>query len=150
MPKKRNSYPIFIILLIGCFITFLLWSAMRAADSGPEVTDADYYSKGLRYTSTLLEKKAAAVLGWKVETRLKNRTLTFRLKDKKEIPVLDAKGTLNFFLPSTSASISLPLQEIGQGIYFVPLTSDMTGEMNARLEFEREGARINRQLLLNL
>ena len=60
---------------------------MRAAEAKPQVTDADYYSKGLRYTSTLLEKKAAAVLGWTVSTELKGRTLLFHLSDKQGQPV---------------------------------------------------------------
>ena len=70
MTTKKNPYPLFIILLISCFLGFSVWSAMQAIDAGPEVTDADYYSKGLKYSSTVLEKRAAAVLGWKVETQL--------------------------------------------------------------------------------
>jgi len=66
--KKTNLYPVFVLLIIGSFICFLSWSAMRVSNSGPQVTDADYYSKGLRYTSTLLEKRGAAVLGWRVDT----------------------------------------------------------------------------------
>lgn len=150
MISKKNLYPAFIILLLGCFIAFLVWSAMRAAESGPEVTDADYYSKGLRYTSTLLEKKAAAVLGWQVTTQVENRTLTFLLKDKEEKPVRAAKGILYLFLPTTSATIRLPLTESAEGTYSLQLSKEMTGKMTARLEFEREGARLNRQLLINL
>ena len=55
MATKKNSYPLLILLLIGSFLCFSVWSAMRAIDAGPEVTDADYYSKGLRYNSTLLD-----------------------------------------------------------------------------------------------
>lgn len=150
MPPKNNPYPAFIVLLLGCFIVFLAWSAMRAAESGPEVTDADYYSKGLRYTSTLLEKKAAVALGWKVATQVADRTLTFHLSDKEEKPVVSANGTLHLFLPMTSSTVSLPLEETGQGFYALQLSDSMKGEMTARLEFERGGARLNRQLLLNL
>jgi len=77
--KKTNLYPAFILLMIASFIGFLAWSAMRASDSGPQVTDADYYSKGLRYTSTVLEKRAAAVLGWRVDTQLSGRTLRLKV-----------------------------------------------------------------------
>lgn len=97
MTKKKNLYPAFVLLMIGSFICFLAWSAMRASDSGPQVTDADYYSKGLRYTSTVLEKRAAAVLGWRVDTQLSGRTLQLQLTDKEGRPVRSAKG----LLPST-------------------------------------------------
>lgn len=150
MTTKKNAYPLFIILLIGCFLAFSVWSAMRAIDEGPEVTDADYYSKGLKYSSTVLEKRAAAVLGWKVETQLIGRTLEFRLNDKEGKPVATANGDIFLYLAGSTSSKQLPLQETEPGVYIFNLTASMTGEMNARLEFERKGARINRQLLLNL
>lgn len=43
-----------------------------------------------------------------------------------------------------------PLQEVRAGTYQLHLTDSMTGEMAARVEFEHDGARLNRQLLLNL
>ena len=150
MTTKKSSSPLFIILLIGCFLGFSVWSAMRAIEAGPEVTDADYYSKGLKYSSTLLEKRAAAVLGWKVETQLIGRTLEFRLSDKEGTPVEAANGDIFLYLAASTSSKRLPLQETEPGVYIFNLTAGMTGEMSARLEFEHKGARINRQLLLNL
>ena len=150
MAAKKNFYPILIVLLIGSFLCFSVWSAMRAADMGPQVTDADYYSKGLKYSSTMIEKRAAAVLGWKVSTQLIGRTLQFHLDDKQGRPVESATGVLVLYLSEEAANISFPLREIASGIYQLDLTAGMTGEMNARLEFEHEGARLNRQLLLNL
>lgn len=150
MTTKKNSSPLFIILLISCFLGFSVWAAMRAIDAGPEVTDADYYSKGLRYSSTLLEKKAAEVLGWEVKTRQVGRTLEFRLIDKDGKPVEHARGDIFLYLKGLNASKKLPLQETRDGIYTFSLTAEMKGEMNARLEFEQNGARINRHLLLNL
>lgn len=150
MATKKNLYPTFIIVTIISFLFFLGWSAMRAAESGPEVTDADYYSKGLRYTSTLLEKKAAESLGWQVTTRLSGRTLVFHLTDKTGLPVREAKGVISLFLPGTTRSVKYHLEATETGTYKFNLTERMKGEMNARLEFEREGARLSRQLLLNL
>lgn len=150
MSTKKNSSPFFIILLIGCFLAFSAWSAMRAIDEGPEVTDADYYSKGLRYSSTLLEKKAAEVLGWEVKTRQVERTLEFRLIDKDGKPVEKARGEIFLYLKGANSNKQLPLQETSPGIYTFNLNAEMRGEMNARLEFEQNGARINRHLLLNL
>ena len=150
MNTKKNTSPLFIILLIGCFLAFSAWSAMRAIDAGPEVTDADYYSKGLRYSSTILEKKAAEVLGWEVKTRQVGRSLEFRLHDKEGKPVEEARGEIFLYLTGSNSNKKLPLQETGPGIYIFNLTAEMKGEMSARLEFEQNGARINRQLLLNL
>ena len=150
MVTKKNFYSILILLLIGSFLCFSVWSAMRAADMGPQVTDADYYSKGLRYSSTMLEKRAATVLGWKVSTRLIGRTLEFHLNDKDGQPVRSATGALFLYLPEQASSTRFPLQEIAAGVYQFGLSANMTGEMSARLEFKREGAYLNRQLLLNL
>lgn len=147
---KKNFYPLLIILLIGCFLTFSGWSAIRAIDAGPEVTDADYYSKGLKYSSTVLEKRAAAALGWQVETRLVERTLAFHLRDKTGQPVKSAQGQIFLYQAGPLSNEQRPLHEIEPGIYIFNLTTDMTGAMNARIEFEQNGARINRQLLLNL
>lgn len=150
MATKKNFYPHFIVVAIISFLIFLGWSAMRAAESGPEVTDADYYSKGLRYTSTLLEEKAAVTLGWKVSTELSGRTLYFHLQDKSGNPVREAKGDLSLFLPGTTERTHFPLMEAEAGLYKFNLTDSMRGELSARIDFERKGARLSRQLLLNL
>ncbi|MBW2689646.1 MAG: FixH family protein [Deltaproteobacteria bacterium] len=150
MAAKKNFYPLLILLLLGSFIFFSVWSGMRAVNLGPQVTDPDYYSKGLKYSSTLVEKRAAMVLGWTVSTRLVGRTLQFSLSDKQGQPVRAAKGALFMYLPESESSIRFPLQEVDAGLYQLNLTTNMTGEMTARLEFERDGARLNRQLLLNL
>ena len=150
MTAKKNIYPTLILLLIGSFLCFSVWSAMRAADLGPQVTDTDYYSKGLRYSSTVVEKRAASVLGWKVTTQLIGRTLEFHLDDKEGQPVRSAEGVLSLYLSEQASSIRFNLQEIAPGVYKLDLTPSMKGEMTARLEFESNGARLNRQLLLNL
>lgn len=150
MATPRNPYPVFIVCAIILFICFLGWSAMRAAESGPEVTDADYYSKGLRYTSTILEKKAAETLGWTVSTELSGRSLVFNLKNKHGQPVKEANGVLDLFIPEQGKSVQYPLQEIADGVYLLALKDSMNGEISARLEFEFNGARLSRQLLLNL
>lgn len=150
MTTKRNIYPLLILLLLGSFLCFSTWAAMRAVESNPQVTDANYYSKGLRYSSTLLEKRAANVLGWTVSTRRSGDSLEFRLSDKDGQPVSSAKGSILLYIPNMRKSIRFPLQQVDKGVYLLNLTASMTGEMSARLEFERNGARLNRQLLLNL
>ena len=150
MAVNKNLYPVFILLLLGSFLCFSIWAAMRAVESGPQVTDADYYSKGLKYTSTLLERKAATTLGWKVSTQQVGRSLLFQPSDKEGQPVRSAKGVLFMYRQEASSSLLFPLQEVDPGVYQFNLRGSMTGEISARVEFEYNGARLSRQLLLNL
>ena len=148
--RKKTIYPTLIIMMIGGFLIFLLWSAYQAAGLGSKVTDADYYSKGLKYNTTQVEKRAAEVLGWNLETRLDGRTLEFHLIDHEGKVVDRAIGTLYLAIPGRAENIHLPLQEVASGHYRVNLGDKLNGTLQARLELEREGARLNRQLLLNL
>lgn len=150
MLLRKNIYPLLIITLLGSFLGFSLWSAMQAAERGPQIADADYYSKGLKYSSTLVERKAAESLGWTVSTQLTDGKLNFLLSDKQGEPVLAAQGVLYLYLAKSATSRHFPLKDMGKGIYQLQLTKDMSGEMAARLEFDRHGAHLNRQLLLNL
>ncbi len=149
-PRKKNVYPLMILLMIGGFILFLAWSAFQAAGLGSKVTDPDYYSKGLKYNTTQVEKRAAEVLGWNVETRLKGRKLEIRLTDQKGEDVTGAGGSLYLAIPGTAENIHLPLQEVTSGLYKVSFKDNISGSIQARLELEREGARLYRLLLLNL
>lgn len=148
--RNKNLYPLFILLLIGGFLLFLLWSAFQAAGLGSKVADSDYYSKGLKYNSTQVEKRAAEVLGWKIETRIDGRTLEFHLMDNEGGTVDRALGTLYLAIPGAAENIHLSLQEAASGYYRVTLADNINGAIQARLELERDGARLNRQLLLNL
>lgn len=147
--KKRNIYPPLILLLLGAFLLFSVWSAFQAAGLGSEVTDADYYSKGLKYNTSMVEKKAAAVLGWNVSTSLEGRILTFSLTDRDGRAVDRAVGSLYLAIPNAAENINLSLQEVAAGVYTITLPADFIGAIQTRLEFERDGARLNRQLLLN-
>lgn len=139
-----------ILLLIGGFLFFLAWSAFQATGLGSKVTDTDYYSKGLKYNTTQVEKRAAEVLGWNFEARLDGHILEFRLTDSKGDGIKRATGTLYLAIPDAAENISLPLNEVASGHYRVILGDKFNGTIQARLELEREGARLNRQLLLNL
>lgn len=139
-----------ITLLVGGFVFFLAWSAFRAAGPGSRVTDADYYSKGLKYNATQVEKRAAEVLGWSLETSLDGRMLEFRLADRQGAKVERASGALHLAVPGTAENLRLPLREVAPGRYLVTLDDRIHGAIQARLELERAGARLTRQLLLNL
>ena len=148
--KNSTIYPLMIIMVIGIFLGFLAWAAFQAAGLGSKVTDAEYYSKGLKYNTTMVEKRAAAVLGWNLETRLAGRILEFHLIDSSGISVDRAVGKLYLAIPGSAENIHLSLQEVAAGVYQVHLDENIVGAIQARLEFERQGARLNRQLLLNL
>lgn len=148
--NKKSIYLPLILTLIGSFLLFSLWSAFQAAGLGSKVTDADYYSKGLKYNTTLVEKRAATVLGWNLTTRMDDRTLEFQLIDRDGSVVDGAAGSLYLAIPGAAENITLPLREVAAGIYRVSLDRAMTGSVRARLELERDGARLNRQLLLNI
>ena len=148
--NKKTAYPFLLLAMICCFVAFLAWSAYKAAGLGSKVTDADYYSKGLKYNTTMVEKRAAEVLGWKLSTRLEERLLEFHLVDSSGTAVDKAAGTLYLAIPGTAENIHLPLQEVSAGNYRVYLGAELKGSIQARLELERQGARLNRQLLLNL
>jgi nitrogen fixation protein FixH len=148
--KKKNIYPSLILLLLGAFLVFSTWAAFQAAGLGSKVTDDDYYSKGLKYNTTMVEKRAASVLGWQVSTELDGRLLTFNLQDREGLPVARATGSLYLAIPGAAENINIPLKEVTNGVYQVTLNSAFKGAIQTRLELERDGARLNRQLLLNL
>ncbi len=148
MPK--NFYPAMIVCLLGAFILFSIWSAFQASTQGTQVTDRDYYSKGLKYNSTQVEKRAALTLGWKLETELIKDQLSILLQDGSGSPVTGATGRLNLYSRPGVDLLTLPLQETSSGKYQTKLPAELKGELTIRVEFERNGARINRQLLINI
>ncbi|HEY5672557.1 MAG TPA: FixH family protein [Malonomonas sp.] len=148
MPK--NFYKTFIFCLLGAFLLFSGWSAYRASTHGTLVTDRDYYSKGLRYNSTMVEKRAASVLGWQLSTVLIDKQLQISLTDGKGVPVEGANGRLLFPQQANMTSNALLLAESKPGLYLVQLPDSLHGELAVRIDFEHQGARLNRQLLLSI
>lgn len=148
MNKSRN-FP-WLILIIGIsFLCLTSWSIYRASKGTSAVTDREYYSHGLRYNETLLERKAAESLGWTVKSAIQDQTLSFLLTDREGKPVTEANGTLELFIKKKASTIRLPLFHTGSGNYQVTIPEVISGEMNARLEFEQNGVRLSKQLLLN-
>lgn len=148
MPK--NFYPTMIICLLGTFVLFLIWSAFQASTQGTQVTDLDYYSKGLKYNSTQVEKRAAASLGWKLQTELLHGQLQIRLQDGNDQAVRGANGQLTLYSRPGVDLLRLQLSEIEAGHYQTDFPAELKGEVTLRIDFERDGARINRQLLITI
>lgn len=143
---KLNS-ALLVPVLLCSFLAFSSWAAYQAATRVSEISDRDYYSKGLKYNSTLLEKQAAAVLGWELHSTLIDGMLIQRLTNQKGEPVSGAKGLLK--LQYRKALLIVPLEEIDTGVYRAQLPQ-LTGEHLIRAEYERDGARILRRLLLTI
>lgn len=149
--KSTNRWLWLIGALLAGFVLMSAWSFRRAALESSAVTDADYYSHGLRYNQTLLERQAATSLGWQISPRLEGRTLTVQLLDRNRQPVPGASGTLSLTgTEQNPAAVSFPLREIAPGIYLVELPASWHGERPAEIGFERDGARLGQRLLLAL
>lgn len=150
MQKITNPYVVLILALLGAFLLFSFWSARQAMQHGSRISDTAYYSKGLRYTSTQIEKQAAASQGWQLATKVERSRLLFTLRDIQEHPIDNALGELSLYLSDKKELLHLDIHELGQGEYQVELPPDLHGSHQALIEFTRQGARISRQLLLSL
>ena len=146
--KKKNIYPPMIFLLIGGFLIFSAWSAFQAAEFGSTVTDADYYSKGLKYNRTRIEAQAAEAMGWRVSSSLEKHQLTVTLNTDDNQPISGCLGEVVVF--NNEQRFSLPLQENSPGDYTAEIPVDLAGSLTGDLLLQRDGARINRRLLINL
>lgn len=146
----RNRWPLLIVVLVAGFFALSAWSFLRAARGGSAVTDADYYSHGLRYNQTLLERNAAATLGWHAVATLAGSQLQVTLRDHARQPVTTASGALILLGGPRGETLRLPLAEASAGVYFGTLPQGLSGEHTAQVEFEHAGARLSQRLLLSL
>jgi len=146
----RFGYQLFITTLLGAFLLFSGWAAYRSMVRGTQVTDSEYYSKGLRYSETGAELTAAADLGWQLETVVNHREILLRLSDRNKSPVNAATGTLTLLSPHLEGKPSFPLQEGPAGTYRLSLPPGWRGETLLNLTLQRDKVRLSRRLLLNL
>ena len=147
MTKTRHT-P-WLLLTIGCgFLILTGISIYLASQRSSGVTDPEYYSHGLRYNQTLLERKAAASLGWDTDIRLIAHTLHIDLKESSGQPVLGARGELT--LLDGSSPMNIVLQQTALGTYQAKLPDSLHGEITADLSFNREGAKLGKRLLLSI
>lgn len=145
-----NRWPLLILLLVAGFFALSAWSFHLAASGTSAVTDANYYSHGLRYNQTLLERNAAATLGWDVAVTLTDLHLHVALSDRDRQPVSAAQGTLTVHGGRRGAVQHLPLHETSAGVYLGTLPPGLRGEVTAQVDFEQSGARLSKRLLLSL
>ena len=145
----KRTYTPWILLLIGVgFLGLTAWSIYRASQDTSAVTDRDYYSHGLRYNKPMLERKAAASLGWTTAIELTGSGIVISLKDKLGQPVAGAVGELTLFSTNQEPAMTIPLTEATAGYYAARLPAGRHGELSAEINFDRNGARLNKRLLL--
>lgn len=150
MTRAQTSiYKPLIFILLLSFLAFSAWSAWQASHLGSQVTDRDYYSKGLKYNTTLVEKRAAEVLGWTVTPQIDQRTLTLALHDTHRDPVSGAQVVISFYHPTLPEDAIFPLSEVAAGRYQLDLPADLSGSVRAAVRFERDQARLTRQMQIN-
>ncbi len=147
--KTNNPYVLLILLLLGSFVFFSLWSARQAATRGSRISDPAYYSKGLKYNHTQVEKRAAASRGWQLKTEVVKNQLCFRLFNKQHQSISRASGELTLFLGEKDQVLRLPTTETEPGTYLVKLPAGISGSVQARIEFNQQGVTLSRQLLVN-
>ena len=150
MIKFKSPYVFLILFLLISFLIFSVWSARQAATRGSRISDTEYYSKGLKYTNTKVEERAATSRGWNLETNIVNKNLHFILSDKEGNAISQANGELTLYLGKEKKVLRLKAIESQPGLYWIDLPDEINGSLQARIEFELQGSRINRQLLVNL
>lgn len=148
--NKPKHIPWLLLLIGGGFLLLMTWSLITAGQRGSAVTDRDYYSHGLRYNQTDLERQAAVTLGWTTTIDLQGNQLIISLSDRSHQAVTNAGGHLTLAGTDHQADLRLALHEARPGTYRTELPTGLHGERPARIVFERDGARLNKRLLLSL
>ncbi|BCR03414.1 hypothetical protein DESUT3_04830 [Desulfuromonas versatilis] len=148
--SRRNPWPLWLLLLGAFFLTLTAWSVYRASTRGSAVTDPGYYSHGLRFNDSLLERQAAEGLGWSVATAVQDGWIRVRLSGRDGLPVAGGAGEVVIFRVRTGSETRLVLHELSPGEYGAPLPGGLRGEFPAEMSLGRDGARVSRRLQLNL
>ncbi|MDT8440331.1 MAG: FixH family protein [Desulfuromonadales bacterium] len=147
---RSTPIPWLLILLGSGFLVLTAWSILIASQRSSGVTDPDYYSHGLRYNETMLEKRAAASLGWTTGIELTGHRLAIELRDREQQPVHRANGRLQLAGSGQLPAIEILLTEERPGRYLAILPETLRGERAAEINFIRDGARLSKRLLLSL
>lgn len=145
----HGFWPRLLFLLALLFVGITGWSIYRATTRVSAVTDAGYYSHGLKYNHTRVEQQAAESLGWTLSTALEDRRLQVRLHDRDGNAVAGASGDVTLYAVRSGNPTILPLVELAPGHYTTRLPAELRGEITARLQLVRDGAQLHRSLMFN-
>jgi hypothetical protein len=146
--KKIGKWPWLIVLIGVLFLGLTSWAIVMAARGTSPVTDPAYYSHGLRYNQSRIETLAAESMNWRVSSSLKGNKLTITLKKGGQQPVSGCRGELVIY--SSEERLVLAMQEKSHGSYTTEIPGELSGNLTGDLILQRDGARINRRLLINL
>lgn len=144
----RRSTPWLLIAIGIGFALITAWSFQRAFKGVSSVTDPDYYSHGLRYNRSLLEQQRAESLGWQLHSRLDGKRLQVTLAGRDGVAVTGARGSAALIVPGRPQPLELPLAESSPGSYLMELPDEVSGELVVDLAFNRDGAGLQRRLLV--
>jgi len=155
MEAKKSQPPVgrwpwLLLMLAAFFVLITGWSVQRAGIAGSRVLDRDYYSHGLKYNQTMLEKQAAAALGWQLAAAIEGELLTARLHDQEQRPVSGGNGMI-MIRRRTGRDYragEIALNEVAAGVYQGRLPTDGTDELDLTLVIRRQGAEIRRRMLV--
>ncbi len=147
--RSIQLWPMIIVGLIVLFLGLTFWSIRQANQGVSAVTNDKYYSHGLRYNETQLEKQAAEALGWTMNSVLSGRQLVTGVTDKQgqSVPGL----TLNAVIyPGKGEPIRQTLAATGDQTFILKIPANLSGQITIQLQANREGAGLSKTLLVNL
>lgn len=144
----RNPWVLGWLALIGTVLAVNITMIALAVVTNPGLVSKDYYERGRynehHYIQRVTERKA---LGWTARLEVPENiqlgaTQTYRVAivDHVGEPLRGAQVVLHAFRPADAkADFSLPLQEVGAGIYQVPAEFRLKGIWDLLIDVKRDG-----------
>lgn len=143
----RNPWVLGGLALIGTVLAVNITMITLAITTNPGLVSQDYYERG-RYNERHYVQRVAerSALGWTANLEVpasvqRGATQTYRVVvvDRIGEPLRGAAVTLNAFRPSDAkADFSLRLEEVGAGIYQVPVEFQLKGIWDLLIEVKQD------------
>lgn len=146
--KPFNVWPWLLIALGLVFTGLMGWSIMRASTRVSAIADRDYYTHGLHYGHDQQAQQRAEELGWRFSLDYRDDVLDVLLTSAGGDPVSGAEGEI-LFDGGGDRKLRQSLTEVATGRYRAELPDGMVGFKEVHLILSRDGARLERRLLLN-
>lgn len=133
--SKKNKNLIILYCFIGFFGTFMILDGIfvyLAVSTQTGVVTEQSYEKGLEYNKTLEEVRNQPKLN--DEVIYKDNTLTWIIKDKRNMPV-NAQAKATFFRPVQDGyDFTVSLEPKGKGVYEIRPDLPLKGLWSVRLQ----------------
>lgn len=144
----RNPWVLGGLLLIGTVLTVNIAMITLAVTTNPGLVSQDYYERG-RYNERHYQQRVAerSALGWTASLEVPasihlGATQTYRIAivDNVGEPLRGAQVSLNAFRPADAkADFTLPLEEVGAGIYEGAVEFGLKGIWDLLIDVKQEG-----------